>query len=105
MAEATSLSLKSVQAAVKAAVAEFPKFNVAMPEQVTVSYLIRGIPIYEPLATSATLGELQAFANAVAGHLTAAQPELLDPKLKSSKGKGAVLSFGGHVVCGIPPVT
>jgi DNA primase len=104
MAEAASLSLKSVQAAVKAAVAEFPKFNVAMPEQVTVSYLIRGIPIYEPLATSATLGELQAFADAVAGHITTAQPELLDPKLKLT-GKGAVLSFGGHVICGIPPVT
>ncbi len=51
MAEAISISLskftESVQAAVKAAVAKHPKFKIDVPNAVTVSYLIRGIPVPE----------------------------------------------------------
>jgi len=103
MAQASSLNVKSVQAAVKAAVAEFPKFNLAPPTEIDVAYLIRGIPIPEPLASTVTLVEAQAFADAVAGHIGAAHPELL--ATLPGKAKGAVLSAGGHIICGIPPVT
>jgi hypothetical protein len=105
MAQATSISLKSVQAAVKAAVSEHPKFNLETPQEVTVSYLIRGIPIPDPLLAKVTLVEAQAFANSVAEHIAGAQPDVLEPTAQTSKGKGAVLSVGGHVVCGIPAVS
>jgi hypothetical protein len=103
MAQASSLSVKSVQAAVKAAVAEFPKFKVQEPTEIAVSFLIRGIPIPEPLAGTVTLNEAQSFANSVAGHIGTVSPEAVAHI--AAKGKGAVISVGGHIVCGIPPVT
>ena len=49
MDKPVSISLKaftsSVQAAVKAAVAKHPKFNLPVPNGISVSYLIRGIPV------------------------------------------------------------
>jgi hypothetical protein len=109
MPQATSISLSkftaAVQAAVKAAVEKNPKFNVAVPNGVTVSYLIRGIPLPDVLLSSLTLSETQAFADDVAAHLGSVQPEIFSLAEGGSGGtpKGAFLSVGRHVVCGIPP--
>jgi hypothetical protein len=105
MAQAPSISLKSLQAAVKAAVSEHPKFNLETPQNVTDSYLIRGIPVPELLVANVAFGEVQAFADAVAENIAAAQPEVRDHMAKTVKGKGAVSSAGGHVTVGIPFVT
>ena len=109
MAQANSISLSkltsSVQAAVKAAALNHPKFKLETPKGITVSYLIRGIPIPEALSASVTLGEMQAFADAIVGHVAEAQPAVRDLVAPALKGKGAVLSVGGHIICGFPPVT
>src|SRR5215813_9230634 len=66
MAKPVSISLSkftaSVKAAVKAAVAKHPKFNLPVPNAVSVFYLIRGIPVPEEIMSKVTLGETQAFA-------------------------------------------
>ena len=107
MAEATAISLakftSSVQAAVKSAVAKHPKFKVDVPNSVSVSYLIRGFPIPDSILAAATLAETQAFADDVASSLAQAHPELL--VVKGVATGGAVISFGRHVIVGIPPVT
>ena len=73
MAEPVSISLRkftsSVQAAVKAAMAKHPKFKLEVPSAISVSYLIRGIPVPEDIVSKVTLGETQAFATDVASHL------------------------------------
>ena len=92
----------AVQAAVKAAAAKNPKFHMNAPEAITVSYLIRGIP--PPPEIVNNMAELQAFANEVAGHLATSQAELLRASV-ASKPAGAVISVGGHIICGIPPAT
>jgi hypothetical protein len=106
LAQAKSISLAkftaSVQAAVKAAVAKHPKFNVEIPNSVSISYLIRGIPVPEAILSTATLAETQAFADDVASSLGTAHPEFLAaPGLAV---EGAVISIGRHVIVGIPPV-
>jgi len=101
MAKATSISLKSVQAAVKAAVSEHPKFNLKTPQKLTVSYLISGFVMPDHLAEKATLSELQAFADTVAENIAGAQPQVLARAALTSKSKGAVLSAGGHVIIGV----
>lgn len=107
MANATSISLSkftsSVQAAVKAAVAKHPKFKVDPPHAITVSYLIRGIPIPEAILAGVTVSETQAFANDVAGHIASAHPEVMALSAHAPKGQGAILSIGGHLILGIPP--
>lgn len=107
MAKATSISLSkltsAVQAAVKAAMVKHPKFTLETPQGLTVSYLIRGIPVPESLAANVTLGEAQAFADSVAEQIAVAQPAAFDRTAQTLKGKGAVLSVGGHIVVGIPP--
>jgi len=110
MAQATqaiSISLskftESVQAAVKAAVAKHPKFRVDVPNAVTISYLIRGIPVPEAILAAVTMGEMQAFAADVAAGITSAHPEAFAAAGRSAS-VGAVLSVGRHVICGIPPV-
>ncbi len=57
---------ESVQAAVKATVAKHPKFKLDVPNAVTVSYLIRGIPVPDAILSNVTLGE-------TGGHLRRAQ--------------------------------
>ena len=61
MAKTVSISLNkftaSVQAAVKSAVAKHPKFNVPTPHGVSVSYLIRGIPVPDEILAKVTLAE------------------------------------------------
>jgi hypothetical protein len=108
MAQATTLSLSkftsAVQAAVKAAAQRHPKFKIDPPHGITVLYLIRGIPVAEKIAEGATLSETQAFANDVAAHLGSAHPEAVSAA-KGSAPQGVVLSVGGHVIIGIPPVT
>src|SRR5215831_10693482 len=107
MAQAVSVSLSkftaSVQAAVKAAVAKHPKFKVDIPNAVTVAYLIRGIPVPEAIASAVTLGETQAFATDIAGHIAGAVPEALGLAARAPAPEGAVLSLGRHVIVGIPP--
>jgi hypothetical protein len=108
MADAVSFSLSkftgAVQAAVKAAVAKHPKFKLEVPNAVTVSYLIRGIPIPDAIAAAATLAETQAFAAEVAGHIAQAQPEALGAATRTTP-EPAVISIGRHVIVGIPPVS
>lgn len=83
---------ESVQAAVKAASAKHPKFKLEVPSAVSVSYLIRGIPVPESIASQVTLSETQALANDIAGHLEAFAGE----------HGGAVYSIGRHIILGIP---
>jgi hypothetical protein len=107
MAQAVSISLakfiSSVQSAVKGAIAKHPKFKVQVPQEITVAYLIRGFPVPDSVVSNASLGEIQAFANDVATSIAGAHPEVLAKAGQSTEG--AVLSFGRHVICGIPPVT
>jgi hypothetical protein len=107
MAQATSISLAkftaSVQAAVKAAVATHPKFKIASPNAISVSYLIRGFPVPETIISEVTMAEIQAYAAAVAASLGTAHPEIV--ALSTGITEGAVISVGHHVIVGIPPVS
>ncbi len=108
MPQATSISLSkfttSVQAAVKAAVARHPKFNIEPPHAVTVAYLIRGFPVPDELLKAVTVSETQAFANEVAGALANAHSQIFDAAGGAGRAQGAFTSVGGHVIIGIPPV-
>jgi hypothetical protein len=103
---AVSISLskftEAVQAAVKAAVSKHPKFKIEAPAAITVSYLIRGIPIPEALLSNATIAETQAVADDVAAHISGVFPEALAGP--GRKSEGAIISVGRHVIIGIPPV-
>lgn len=105
MAQAQSISLShftsAVQAAVKSAVHKHPKFKLDAPQGVTFSYLIRGIPVPDAVLANVTFGETQAFANEVASQISA-QPGIAMEA--SFAGKGAIYSFGGHIIIGIPAV-
>jgi len=105
--QAISISLskftESVKAAVKTAMEKHPKFKLEVPNAVTISYLIRGIPAPEHILSAVTMNELQAFAADIAGHIATAQPELFAAGRTGSEG--AVLSIGRHVILGIPAVT
>jgi hypothetical protein len=107
MATASKISLAkfsaSVQTAVKSAMAKHPKFKGDVPNAVSVCYLIRGIPPVIRPGEGVTLGELQAYADDVAANLAQAHPELLSGA--GSSGRGAVISVGGHLIIGIPPIT
>ena len=76
-----------------------------MPQSVTVAFLIRGFPVPDTIVSNVTLGETQAFANDVAAHIASANPEAFAMTKSGQATEGAVLSFGRHVICGIPPVT
>jgi hypothetical protein len=107
MAQATTISLSkftsAVQDAVKAAVAKHPKFKIDPPHAVSVYYIIRGIPIPDPLLAQVTMGETQAFANEIAGHVGGALPEAMAADARARGAGGAVLCTGGHCIVGIPP--
>jgi hypothetical protein len=107
MARAKSISLSqftnAVQAAVKAAVLKHPKFKIDPPEEIAISYLIRGFPVPESVVANITVAESQAFANEVAAHLASSQPEaLLGARVEGHQG--AIYSTGRHFILGIPPV-
>jgi hypothetical protein len=107
MAQATSISVSkfiaSVQAAVKAAAAKHPKFKLEAPNAITVSYLIRGIPVPEAILSQVTVGETQAFANEVASQIAGVHPEALGVAAGAPTAQGAILSIGQHLIVGIPP--
>lgn len=107
MANASKISLAqftaSVQAAVKSAAAKNPKFQAEAPSAISVSYLIRGIPPVIRPGEQPTFGEVQAYADDVASSLAQAHPELLTTA--GAPVRGAVISVGGHLIIGIPPVT
>jgi hypothetical protein len=109
MAHAKAVSLSrftaTVHAAVKAAVLQHPKFKLDTPQGVEFSYLIRGIPVPEVLLANATFAETQAFANAVAANIVAAQPEAVEERVAGAQGNGVIYSTGGHILIGIPPLT
>ena len=109
MAQATSISfskfLASVQSAVKAAVAKNPKFKVDVPNALTVSYLIRGIPVPEAILSTVTISETQAFATDIAAQIAGASPEVLGTAASGPVPEGAILSIGRHIIVGIPPAT
>jgi len=104
MAQAKSISLKqftqTVQAAVKAAAQKHPKFKFEPPQEIQLSYLIRGFPVPENLVANLTFGETQAFANEVASHIGTAQPEALIGG--RGDGGGVLYSAGRHIIVGIP---
>jgi len=109
MPQAISISLSkftaSVQSAVRTAVAKHPKFKIQPPQAVTVSYLIRGIPVDESLLKEVTVSETQVFANDVAAGIAAAHPEAFTANAQHAHGQGAIISVGGHLVLGIPPLS
>ncbi len=108
MAQATSISLKkfteSVNAAVKAAMAKHPKFKLEQAQGISVSYLIRGIPVPDTLLHNVSLAEMQSFAADVAQHVAGANQELFRTGGAQAKPEGAVLSVGGRIIIGIPPI-
>ena len=91
MAQAPSISLSkftaSVQAAVKAAAANHPKFRAEAPNAITISYLIRGIPVSEAVLSTVTLGETQAFATEIATNISKEFPQAL----ASAPTEGAII--------------
>ncbi len=99
MPKATSISVEklstTVAAAVKAAVQKHPNIKVDPATSLSLSYLIWGIPVPEPIAGALTLRDAQAFANDVASQLGPGLPG-------QSSLTGAVFSHGGHLIIGIP---
>jgi hypothetical protein len=104
MAQATSISLskftETVQAAVKAAVEKHPKFRMEQPSKLSISYLIRGIPVPEVIAANVSIRETQAFANEVASQLGAGG--IGDAGAAASALEGTVFARGRHLIIGIP---
>lgn len=107
MAQAASVSLKnftaSVNKAVKAAQAKHPKFQLETAQGISVSYLIRGIPVPDGVLRNVSVTEIQAFAADVAQQVAGAHEELFRAT-GQSKPEGVVLSVGGRIIIGIPPV-
>jgi hypothetical protein len=56
----------------------------------------------ESILNQVTLGETQAFATDVAGHIASAQPGVL-AAAQGPAAEGAIISLGNHVIVGIPP--
>jgi hypothetical protein len=104
MPQAKSLSLAhfttAVQAAVKTAAKNHPKFKLDAPQGVSFSYLIRGIPVPETMLANVTFAETQAFADDVAAQIGAQGISAA----AGVGGKGAIYSAGGHIIIGIPAV-
>ena len=106
MAKATSISLKqfsqSVHTAVKAAAAKHPKFNkLEIPNNITVAYLIRGIPVPEAILKSVTVEEAQSFAADVVHSVAASHADLFAGGGRAAEG--AMISIGGRLIIGFPP--
>lgn len=107
MARAQAVSLKeftrTVQGAVKTAIQKHPKFKFELPQEITVSYLIRGFPPPPEALAHATFSEVQAFANDVAAGLGQFQGGNAMGVEAAARPLGVVYSAGGHIICGIPP--
>ena len=105
MAQAASISLskftETVQAAVKVAVQKHPKFKLEQPTQVSISYLIRGIPVPDAIAGNVLVRETQAFANEVAFQLGAGG---VLGATTTSAFEGTIYGHGRHLIIGIPVV-
>jgi hypothetical protein len=105
MPQTVSVSLSkftaSVQSAVQEAVAKHPKFSFEVPKAVSISYLIRGIPVPDTFVGNVSLAESQAFATDVATRLAGPHPELFP---KGVPVQGALFSVGKHLIVGIPPM-
>jgi hypothetical protein len=105
MTQVKSISLSkftsSVQAAVKAAMRNHPKFKIDAPNSITFAHLIRGIPVPDLILKNVTFGETQAFANEIAAQISGVHPEVFAAP-KGAAGQGAILSVGHHVILGIP---
>ena len=106
MAQAASISLskftETVQAAVKVAVQKHPKFKLEQPTQLSISYLIRGIPVPDAIAGNVTVRETQAFANEVAAQLGAGG--VIGAAGVGSAIEGTIYAQGRHLIIGIPAV-
>jgi hypothetical protein len=104
MAQAKSISLSkftsTVQAAVKAAMRNHPKFKMEVPKSITFAHLIRGIPVPDSILKNVSFGETQAFANDIAAEIGTAHPEVLAKP--GTATQGTILSVGHHVILGIP---
>jgi hypothetical protein len=72
---------------------------VEIPDEVTFSYLIWGIPVPPTILNNITVGELQAFSNDVAAGIAAQTGAAADKVI----GDGSVYLGAGHILCGIPP--
>ncbi len=93
----------AVQSAVTGAIANHPKFSTMQaPPGITVSYLIRGIPVPDSLLTKVTLAETQAFADEVATAIGGAHPAAVAAARGVATG-GAMVSAGRHVIIGVLP--
>ena len=108
MARAQAVSLKefqkAVQTAVKAAMDKHPKFKFPLPEDIAISYLIRGFPPPPELLGNATFSEVQACTTDVAAGLGGFQAQGGGVQAEAaSRPQGVVYSAGGHIICGIPP--
>ena len=107
MARASSVSLSkfttAVQAAVKAAVQKHPRFKMDPPSAVTLSYLIRGIPVPDEILSRVTFAETQDFANEIAARVASGPAGRAFAIAPRPAPKGAILSIGGHVILGFPP--
>jgi hypothetical protein len=106
MARATSVSLSkftaAVQSAVKAAMQKHPRFKMDPPSAITLSYLIRGIPVPDDILTRVTVAETQDFANEIANRVASSAGGRAFAIAPRPGPKGAILSVGGHVILGFP---
>jgi hypothetical protein len=102
MPQAASISLskftEAVQSAVKAAVQKHPKFKVDQPTKLSISYLIRGIPVPDAIAANVSVHETQAFADEVASQLSAGG----FGDATATVPQGAIFSRARHLIVGIP---
>jgi hypothetical protein len=105
MAQAKSVSLShfnnTVKAAVKSAVQKHPKLKLEVPTGAVFGYLIWGIPAPPTFFQNVNFAEAQAFADDLAANIVV-EPEF--SAMKTSAGKGAIYSGGGHLILGFPPV-
>src|SRR5262245_24407842 len=72
---------------------------ISVANAVSVSYLIRGIPVPESLVAHATVAETRAFAQDIASHVGSS------PGVAAAVGRpveAAVYSRGNHIIVGIP---
>jgi hypothetical protein len=110
MAQATSISVsklhKAVNAAVAAAGQKFPNFKPGPIQEIAYyPYWICGFPVPDPIYRQLQqqgLGEVNAIAGEIAGHLQGAVPEAFAgaPAAPGGGGAGALYAFGGHIIIG-----
>jgi hypothetical protein len=90
----------AVQASVKAAIQKHPRFKMDPPTGVSVSYLIRGIPVPDDLLARITIEETQEFADDIAAGIGGTP--IGRAAMAGPRGKGAMFSIGGHLILGFP---